>query len=168
MRHLAGVIVLALSIQGCQSGFPAPHRAAGNKHDAFESIKNQPNIEQLLQKRNKLCLLPVTEQRARFQRLKEDNPTLSKLEKFERLLLVTCHPDLTPGLLREALGDLMADDSLADDELYLLQLIRDFVNSNRLLEAENQRLKDELEATIKGIKDIESDIDNINQNGDAP
>lgn len=168
MKHWAGVIVVLLLVQGCQPGFQASNLGPGQAHIVYQSVEVGTNTGDWLLKRHSLCQLPITEQRVRLNTLTTNKETSSKSEKIERLLITTCKPDWTPGLLRQALNDLMAENSWADEELYLLQLIKDLDTSNRLLEDKNRQLKEDLESTIKGIRDIESDMDNLDQNGGAP
>lgn len=164
MKKLVGLISLLLTVQGCQSGLTKPDSGPRNY---LMSISGS-SIDHWLHKRHNLCLLPAIDQRARYQALVENNESSDKENKIERLLITTCNPDMTPGLLRQTLGDLMYDNSWSESEIYLLELIRDFDRSAQLLEQENRRLAKELESTIQGIRDIEADIDNLDQNGGAP
>lgn len=170
MKRLTGwlVFLLLLSLQGCQLATQKLNGAKGYHRNGYELPRFADSIEGWLEKRHKLCLLPVTELRVRYKALTESIATPTKSEQIERLLITTCYPDITPGLLRNELSNITSETSWSHSEKYLLELISDFNRSNTLLEEEKRRLTKELESTINGIKDIESDIDNIDHSGAAP
>lgn len=125
------------------------------------------SAEQWLLSRHKLCQLPVSEQRAHLQVLSAQQQQLTKNNKITRLLLSTCNPELTPGLLSEALHSISEDDTWSVTELYLIEIIRAFNQSYSILDANNQKLEQDLETTINGIREIETEIDNLHQPGDS-
>lgn len=170
MKHLAGwfTFSLLLSLQGCQLATPKLNAAHGYHRYGHELPIFADSIEGWLEKRHKLCVLPVTELRVRYEALTESIATPTKSEQIEKLLITTCYPDITPGLLRNELSSITSETSWSHSEKYLLELISDFNRSNTLLEEEKRRLTKQLESTINGIKDIESDIDNIDHSGAEP
>ncbi len=115
--------------------------------------------------RAELCRQGMPEQRARMMELAVAGG--GHEERMERVVLASCHPDHTPGLLREALRDF--DDSDASDrDRALLGLLRDHARSYRLLEERNAALAAQLEATINGIREIEADLDALRPERGAP
>lgn len=168
MRHVPFIMVAYLSMQGCQSDIFASAPST-NTPIIQNACDNSPSgIEKQLATRHELCQLPIEEQRSQLKALTESSERKSGQNVFQRLLLASCHPDLTPGILREALSDFYATESQTKFEQYLVQIIKDMDQSNRVLEERNRQLKSELEKTIKGIRDIESDIGNMDRNEHTP
>lgn len=106
--------------------------------------------------RSELCRQSVPEQRARMMELTVAGKTAD--ERMERVLLASCQPEHTPGLLREALAQ-FDELSATESERALLSLLRDHARSYRILEEKNTQLAAQLEATINGIRDIETELD---------
>lgn len=88
-------------------------------------------------------------------------------DDLQKLALASCQPELTPGLLRQALNAVASTGALVEEQRQLIALITALDRSSRLLETRNEQLKAELERTINGIRDIEADIDGIRQNGEG-
>ena len=88
-------------------------------------------------------------------------------DDLQKLALASCQPELTPGLLRQALNAVASTGALVEEQRQLIALIAALDRSSRLLETRNEQLKAELERTINGIRDIEADIDGIRQNGEG-
>lgn len=172
MKRLTGRFgfLLFLLLQGCELATSQLNGERGYHREGYELPRSADSIEGWLEKRHKLCMLPVAELRVRYESLTETENIAKpkKNEQMEKLLITTCNPNMTPGLLRNELSNIMSQRSWSDSEQHLLELIRDFNRSNTLLEEERRRLTKELESTINGIKDIESDIDNIDPSGAAP
>lgn len=146
--------VAALLLVGCHSLSP-PDAEIISVDDLLLPPVVTPHRDWLLV-RLEICRQSIPEQRARMMELTVE--TITAEERMERLLLATCHPESTPGLLREALAGF---DSLAatESEQALVNLLRDHARSYRLLEEKNARLAAQLEATINGIRDIETEMD---------
>ena len=150
--RLLFILLTASLLAGCQ--LPPAAEAPGGRGPATGTV----SLEQRLARRDTLCQLSELERRAQLRFLKEQRDESSAME---RLLLASCRPDQTPGLLYEALEALPTAAALSPADRTLVALIRDFSRSYRLLEANNQLLKERLEATIEGIQQIESDIDGM-------
>jgi hypothetical protein len=169
MRYLPFIMATYLAVQGCQSDIftsePPPRpQVVQNTCDSAPP----PDIEQQLAARHALCQLPIEEQRSQLKALAESSERKSGRNAFQRLLLASCHPDLMPGILREALSDINAAGSQTESELYLVQIVKDMDQSSRILEEKNRQLKSDLEKTIEGIRDIESDMGNMDRREHTP
>lgn len=169
MRHFSIVLAAFLAIQGCQNDIfvPEPPPSVQAVQSACDNAPPS-SIERQLATRHALCQLPIEEQRSQLKALAEDSERKSGQDALRRLLLASCHPDLTPGILREALSDIYASEGQTESELYLVQIIKDMDQSNRILEEKNRQLRNDLEKTIEGIRDIESDIGNMDRKGHTP
>lgn len=163
LLHASALLLVLALLQGCQSGVPGqpPEPLAPDP-------KTKPEVEDWLESRHRLCQASATQQRARLDTLARRARETSDDEKIERVLLASCEPDITPGLLREALNDLPDNGERTLAEQSLVQLIRDLARSYRILEDRNRELAAQLEATINGIRDIETEIDSMQLKGEAP
>ncbi len=173
MRRLSSTTVLWLVLQGCQHGPSALPGQEGEiqpetgyqtaRSDCFPARGSDASL--WLSERNRLCKLSVDDQKSKFKQLDEIASEGVKEETMTRLILASCRPDLTPGLLRQALGEVERISDFSPSEEEFIALIREFDRSNRILDAKNQELRKELERTINGIRDIETDLKDIDQNG---
>lgn len=151
---------LCLSLAACQH-LPASNPAPSATTPVSCPAPPEPMGDRWLARRDALCSLPAGEQRAALRRLGQSKAALSRTQQFEQLLLASCRPDMTPGLLREALAGTSALPDLVDSERRLIQMIKDFDLSHRALEQKNAQLKSDLTKTIDGIRDIEDETDNL-------
>lgn len=170
----------ALVLAACQhAGSHAGGPGRTHPPDSAFAIDAEP--DSWLQVRSDLCRLPEPQQRARYDMLAGDGAS-SAGSRMQQLLLATCAPDRTPGLLRETLAADSADASGDTGQQPLLELIRDFSASyqileNRIRELEQQvvtkdgeleKTRQELAATVDGIRQIESEIDDLQTGGGGP
>lgn len=167
--RLPTIMTLCLALQGCQHHPPAADRAQSRFGAATDCpAVDKSTVEGWLRFRHTLCQLPMKEQRSRLKFLTQATQPLSNEEAVERLLLATCHPELTPGLLREALGSFSINDDMPDAERHLIQMVRDFESGSRALEERNRQLRKKMANTVDGIRDIEAEMDNLHQGKQAP
>ncbi|MFA5495864.1 MAG: hypothetical protein WC247_13910 [Porticoccaceae bacterium] len=169
MRTLAIALAGLLTV-GCQQLPPAvPASAEVASDEAADPVAPAPrnDSEYWLVTRQLLCALPMVEQRARLMETALEAGS-DRDHKLQRVLLASCHPEHTPGLLREALNDLGDDRHWSDGERALVALLRDHARSYRLLEEKNSDLAAQLEATINGIREIEADMNSLTPNRVAP
>ncbi|KJS04091.1 MAG: hypothetical protein VR73_15490 [Gammaproteobacteria bacterium BRH_c0] len=167
MKGLSIILPLTLAsmlLTGCAI-FPEPNSA---EQPPVVVLAPQPpsEVEQWLLTRQRLCNLPAVEQRA--QLLARVSADVSREGKIERVLLASCQPDQTPGLLREALSSLDPKAEWSPGMRALLAMINDHARSYRILEDKNLQLASQLETTIKGIREIETDMNSLQGNGTAP
>ncbi len=114
--------------------------------------------EWLLLKRDNLCERSPEERRALYEELagsRDDNSA------EHRVLLASCRPEQTPGLLREALSALPENEEWTAAERALFRLLEDHARSYRILEDKNRELESQLKTTIEGIREIETDMDKL-------
>ncbi len=112
-----------------------------------------------------MCQLSTDERKASLQHLDQVQRERTLSDDLQKLALASCQPELTPGLLREALSAVASAEVPEGEWRQLIALIAALDRSSRILETRNEQLKAELERTINGIRDIETDIDDIHQNG---
>jgi len=158
-----GVLVL---LGGCQHA-PAPQPQTEQPVEEVVTVE-PPAAEKWLENRLFLCQLSTAERREQLDQLAANAATADREAKFARLLLATCEPDLTPGLLREALSSVGDTQGWTAAEQALVQLVADLSRSYRILEEKNRQLADQLETTIRGIRAIETELDGMETNGVNP
>lgn len=161
---------LGVFVQGCQSGTPVqqisdevvpPSMIA----DEACARATESAVDQWLRERYAVCQLSTDERKASLQHLDQVQRERTLSDDLQKLALASCQPELTPGLLREALSAVAGTEVPAEEWRQLIALIAALDRSSRILETRNEQLKAELERTINGIRDIETDIDDIHQNG---
>lgn len=161
---------LGIFLQGCHSGITGqkitdevvPRSMVADEACARST---ESAVERWLRERHTVCQLSTDERKAKLQRIEQIQGERTLIDDLHKLALASCQPELTPGLLREALNAVTSTEALAEEQRQLIALIAALDRSTRLLETRNEKLKAELERTINGIRDIEADIDDIHQNG---
>ncbi len=133
---------------------------------------SQSEISALLSARRQFCALPDLERAAQIV-IRRDSAAENQL--FELLLLASCDPARTPGVLRNTLEKLANHAQWTQEKQALFNLIQaqskayDLIEGSyqnlkiefKSLEAEHKKLQETLENTIKGIQQIESDMDTL-------
>lgn len=170
MRAPSILCLFSVVLQGCHSGAVGSRvpTAVAPQPIALEEDCPPPAesaVEQWLRERHALCALSIEQRKARFQRIEQGRGDHTLLDHLQKLALASCQPELTPGLLRQALSDAANIAALAQEQRELVALISALDQSARILETRNEQLRADLERTISGIRDIETDIDDIHQNG---
>lgn len=158
--------VASLLLTGCQSLLEdsAIHEEAAPVSISVQPAPESPSaLDKWLLTRQRLCTMPSDEQRIQLQAL----ATVRGEQSIERVFLASCNPEQTPGLLREALSNLDPQDDWSSGQYALLAMIQDHARSYRILEEKNTQLAKQLETTINGIREIETDMDNLHNNGRA-
>ena len=169
---LVVLFILGVFVQGCHSGATGQQipddlvsRSMGADESCARPMAGESAVDRWLRERSAVCQLSTEEQKAELQRIEQIQGEHTLSDDLQRLALASCQPDLTPGLLRQALNAVASTEALAEEQRRLIALIAALDRSSRLLETRNEQLKAELERTINGIRDIETDIDDIHQNG---
>ncbi len=160
------IATLCLMLYGCQQGTVMPeirHPQTGAQTERRPGDTDcRPgagsNVAQWLEERDRLCRLSMDQQKLQFRQIEDGKNESIRENRMKRMLLSSCQPDRTPGLLRQSLDDVAKIDDLSPDERQLVELVRSFEQSNRILESRNQNLKSDLEETVNGIREIETDI----------
>lgn len=153
----AGLLLAGCQLPGSGPGADAPPLSAPTA---------ARDADHHLLVRERLCALPTGEQRLRLTALAA--PGGDRDSRFRRVLLASCQPEATPGLLREALVALGDGEDFSPGERALVALIRDHARSYRVLEDKNGELAARLAETIDGIRAIEADMDNLTPGRRAP
>lgn len=170
------IVIVCFMLYGCQQGMPISEIRSTEMHEPMEhrteSSDCRPeagsDVARWLEERDRLCRLTMDEQKQKFKQIEEGGDKSTKESRMTRMLLSSCSPDMTPGLLRQALNDVSKIDDLSPDERRLIELVRSFEQSNRILESRNQSLKSDLEETVNGIREIEADIGGMDNGKVAP
>jgi hypothetical protein len=145
MRMLA-MPAIALMLGGCATAGPARSGATAP----------WPGGESLLAHRATLCAADDTE-RQRLMTSYDD--THDHRQQFERLLLMSCDPFQHRDSLGEALQVASLNPDWSEDQRAFLAIMESHHHALERLEAERQVLERQLEDTIRGISEIEEDID---------
>lgn len=153
------IFMFAVVLAGCQAFEPgAPVEPVPPV--AREATPEDAAASWLL-KRQQLCSLEADERRQRLREAAGDDDA-----RRDRLLLASCEPERTPGLLREALQGVPEQTDPALQAL--LEMIHDHARSYRVLEEQNAQLAAQLESTIEGIRRIEADMDHLRRSRRSP
>lgn len=167
---LVALSLLGVFVQGCSSGTTGRQisdkvvpRSMGADEVCARSMESA--VDRWLRERSTVCQLSTEEQKAKLQHIEQTQGERTLSDDLQKLALASCQPELTPGLLRQALNAVASTGALVEEQRQLIALIAALDRSSRLLETRNEQLKAELERTINGIRDIETDIDDIHQNG---
>lgn len=161
MKKITILCTYLFIVQGCQMPYQ-PVTGSAIEHKCPEASR----VGTWLLQRSSLCELPVEERRLKLDALSTAGQSGNKT-RIERLLLASCQPDLTPGLLMEALNGLPDQHQWSPDEIAFIQSMKDMTRSYLILDNKNRELKLQLEKTIEGIRDIEADMDRFKQNGSS-
>lgn len=159
MRSTYFLLFLIPTLVGCQ--LPA----IDAEPVIVESVQSQPTaVDDWLLRRQKLCQLPEIERRARLK-LYGDDRSQNEARRMKRLMLTSCAPDQTPGQMFEALAALPDNPSWPPAQKALIEMVRDYAQSYRVLEQQKRDLEQKLEDTINGIQQIEAEIDGMQSSG---
>lgn len=182
-----GVVLLANCLQGC-STLPLPGETSSPTNQA--KLQPQRTLNELLAHRLTLCSLDKTQRaeqiktlRSQLQHLRKDDSSNLE-EELNGLLLTSCEPASTPGLMGEVLNHLVnlgqwpveydnLFDLLRSQQRAISQYNARALDSSR----ENQELRQALQnqkeeynklqssykEAIKGIGDIEETLDSRKQ-----
>jgi len=154
-------------IAACQPGLLRPEtegdrQATDTADQTGTESGDGSHINGWLLERQALCSLTANDQRRRLEALAR-SPSDS-FAALQRVFLASCRPESTPGLLRDALNSLDIKPSWTPAQHALLAMMRDHVRSYGVLEERIAGLSRELENTIDGIREIETDMEKINLN----
>lgn len=155
IARLATFSLATLLLSGCHY-FPITMEEA----EPTQSTIDNQRIVDLLMSRELLCALPEVQ---RSELIRQNPNSANHNQLFERLLLATCEPDKTPGVLSNALIQLHASGELTEAERAFLALIAAQSRTYNHLFDSYQAVKQELEKTIRGIQEIESDMGQLDQ-----
>ncbi len=168
--------VLLLSLAGCtliQSGAP----------QVEPQVKAPLECPVVLQERAEPAFLPNSEanallgfRRVQCARPKEERDSLVQgyLEQSSRhavmraLMLATCAPDQTPGLLANALVKARDMEPHSKDVAALLDLLAAQAESYSLLERRLNATQEKLDEMIQGIRAIEAEMGENSNGMEAP
>ena len=166
------ILCAALFSSGCATVFTSFERTSSSAPVEVREGMLQPqrSVTQLLTERLALCGAPTEEQDALLaQNLKpKEEPPANGVdeEKLNALLLASCKPARTPGVLNQLLAELTAAGTWPEEYAAFFDLLisgqRAYASVEKVyvdLEKAYVDLKHEHEKTIQGLSEIEAQIE---------
>lgn len=166
------IVLAALLAGGCSTSFIALDLPPVIKKAEVREGVLQPrrSVNQLLLERLALCNTPPAEQDAALIRLLtvKDRPSEGDVneDKLDALMLASCRPARTPGVLNQLLADLTAVGTWPEEYAAFFDLMiagqRAYASVEKVyvdLEKSYADLKQEHEKTIQGLSEIEAQIE---------
>lgn len=167
------LLVILLGCSGCSSSllpFKQPGVASIYEVNDGNMLQPQRSVGELLNLRLRLCSEPSEGAR---NAMADDLPALSREQEgavdekqLNALLLASCEPARTPGVLNQLLAQLTAEGTWPEEYAALFDLLiagqRAYATVERLyqeLEANYVALQEEHEQTILGLGEIETQIE---------
>lgn len=159
------VLFLSLSLAGgCSTSavlkHPEPTPFPVKERDGV--LQPQRSIQQLLVERLTLCSDPPADQEAYLNKLVARGAAGGKgvdEEKLNALLLASCKPARTPGVLNQLLADLTASGTWPEEYAAFFDLLIAGQRAYATVEKVYLDLKAEHEKTIQGLSEIEAQIE---------
>lgn len=166
------VLIVLLSSSACSLNLlPFKRSASIPVYEASEGELLQPqrSVAQLLSLRLRICSAPASSRAAELEaQLPESaaNEHPVDEQKLNALLLASCEPARTPGVLNQLLAQLTAAGTWPEEYAAFFDLLiaaqKAYASVEKVyleLEAEHQALQEEHERTILGLGEIESQIE---------
>lgn len=161
------MLLLSLLAGGCSTQAILPKRfpAAPPPVAAREGVlQPQRTIHELLVERLALCSNPPADQEAYLNQVVVRGPVRSGSagvdeEKLNALLLASCKPARTPGVLNQLLADLTASGTWPEEYAAFFDLLIAGQRAYATVEKVYLDLKEEHEKTIQGLSEIEAQIE---------
>lgn len=166
------IVLAAVLAGGCSTSFmtlPAPLTV--NKVEVREGVlQPRRSVNQLLLERLAVCNTPPAEQDAALIHLLtvKDRPSEGDVDeaKLDALMLASCRPARTPGVLNQLLADLTEVGTWPEEYAAFFDLMiagqRAYASVEKVyvdLEKSYADLKQEHEKTIRGLSEIEAQIE---------
>lgn len=167
------LLIIILSCSGCSSGL-LPYKPSGlasiyDGGNDGEMLQPQRTVHDLLNLRLRLCSEPQEAREAMLHEQSTFGRTSARPvneERLDSLLLASCEPARTPGVLNELLAQLTAEGTWPEEYAALFDLLianqKAYATVERLyheLEASFVTLQEEHERTILGLGEIETQIE---------
>lgn len=158
------ILLLSMLAGGCSTSVMLRNPLAPvDPIEAREGVlQPERSIHQLLVERLALCSSPDAEQEAYLNRISEREPTPVNgvnEEKLNALLLASCKPARTPGVLNQLLADLTASGTWPEEYAAFFDLLIAGQRAYATVEKVYLDLKTEHEKTIQGLSEIEAQIE---------
>ena len=113
-------------------------------------------LSERLLKRDEYCVLSKTEQTNRMEALSRQDSTDANIEL---LMLASCKPHMTPGIMRNALVRLKKREELPKEFQSFFAIMMAQLNASEQLARQQQALIDQLNTTVEELTKIEKDIE---------
>jgi hypothetical protein len=159
------VLLLGLTLAGgCSTSAvlrdPEPIGSPAIARDGM--LQPQRSIHELLVERLTLCSDPAADQEAYLNQMvgRDSRPGGGvDEEKLNALLLASCKPARTPGVLNQLLADLTASGTWPEEYAAFFDLLIAGQRAYASVEKVYLDLKEEHEKTIQGLSEIEAQIE---------
>lgn len=169
--------VVILSLQGCNSSFipfknTAPTEEGGAMVEAAqpnaqgsplrEDILNpRRSVDQLLLQRLTLCNQPEEQRHATLDGFDVTAHEVNGVDekRLSQLLLASCDPAVSPGVLNQLLADLTTAGTWPEEYAAFFDLLITGQRAYAAVEKVYLELKSEHEKTIQGLSEIEAQIE---------
>lgn len=176
MKNWLIIMMVVLGCSGCSTNFlPLTRSASTPIFEVSDGELLQPHrsVGELLNLRLQLCNRPADERASFLESQPEpvaerENPVDE--QKLNALLLASCEPARTPGVLNQLLAELTAEGTWPEEYAALFDLLisgqKAYASVEKIyleLEAEHAALQEEHERTILGLGEIESQIEQQSQ-----
>ena len=148
------VILSVLVLVACQS-----HRNNGENRFAtplMQSEQSLPTISEVLLYRKQVCQSDKDKQEQWLQQYRAVEKSWVDLE---RLILASCRPDMTPGVLKNQLVKLKKQNNWPEDYKALFALMSAQINALNNSVEQKQQTIDQLNKTIEALTRIEQDLE---------
>lgn len=113
-------------------------------------------LSERLLKREEYCQLSKAEQTNRMEALSRQDSTDANIEL---LMLASCKPHMTPGIMRNALVRLKKKKELPKEFQSFFAIMMAQLNASEQLARQQQALIDQLNTTVEELTKIEKDIE---------
>lgn len=158
------IFLLGMLAGGCSTSVmlrnPLPDVDAVETRDGV--LQPERTIHQLLVERLALCSSPEAEQETYLNRMSErESIPVNGVdeEKLNALLLASCKPARTPGVLNQLLADLTVSGTWPEEYAAFFDLLIAGQRAYATVEKVYLDLKTEHEKTIQGLSEIEAQIE---------
>jgi hypothetical protein len=160
------ILLLSLLAGGCSTSaiFQKPLSTVPRVVERDGVLQPQRSIHELLVERLALCSNPPADQEAYLNQVVVRAPISAGSsgvdeEKLNALLLASCKPARTPGVLNQLLADLTASGTWPEEYAAFFDLLIAGQRAYATVEKVYLDLKEEHEKTIQGLSEIEAQIE---------
>jgi hypothetical protein len=148
------LILSILVLTACQS-----QRNNSGNHFAtplMQSEQSLPELSEVLLYRSQICQSDADKQEQWLQQYRTIDKRWAELE---RLIIASCRPDMTPGILKNQLVKLKKQDKWPSDYKALFALMSAQLNALNNSVEQKQQTIDQLNKTIEALTRIEQDLE---------
>jgi len=155
------ILLLGILASGCSTSILLRDRLSVAQPEARDGLlQPKRSVHQLLVERLALCSGPDQEAYLNQVNARATSPANGvDEEKLNALLLASCKPARTPGVLNQLLADLTASGTWPEEYAAFFDLLIAGQRAYATVEKVYLDLKEEHEKTIQGLSEIEAQIE---------